>query len=92
MIKEGRESEFWQTKNNHPLENVTISEEDQVKGFYPVGFVTIDKTKMKQFIRRKGYFLTKYETSNEHALPIFKKENKKGLPIELPRISIEEDN
>ncbi len=90
MLPHGKH--LWQTKNNRPLENVTISEEDKAKGFYPVGFATIDKTKKKQFIDRKGYFLTKYETSSERALPVFKKENNKGLPIELPRITMEESD
>jgi len=82
---------LWQTKNNRPLENVTISEEDKIKGFYSVGLVTIEKIEGKIFINRKGYFLTKHETSNENAVPIFMKDNKQGLPFELPKILINEN-
>lgn len=82
---------LWQTKNNRPLENVTISKENKAKGFYPVGSVTISKTDGKQFINRKGYFLRKYETSNEYAVPIFRKDNDQGLPYQLPKVLINED-
>lgn len=76
----------WQPGNNRPLENVSISKEDMANGFYTVGTVTLEKTGGKKFQNRKGYFLRKYETSNETAVPIFKKDNKRGLPVELPKI------
>jgi len=82
---------LWQTKNNRPLENVTISEEDKTKSFYTVGLATIEKSAGKQFINRDGYFLTKHEMSNEFAVPVFRKDNKRGLPFELPRIVINQD-
>ena len=82
---------LWQTKQNRPLEKVTISKEDKVKGFFSVGLVTIDKTEDKQFINRNGYFLSKHEISNERAVPVFRKDNKQGLPCELPKIVINED-
>ncbi len=77
---------LWQRKNNRPLKNITISDKDKAIGFYPVGSATIDKTVEKQFTNREGYFLTKYETSSEIAAPIFKKDNKQGLPVELPSL------
>jgi predicted phosphodiesterase len=81
---------LWQTKQNRPLEMVTISQEHKTRGFYLVGTATIDKTVEKQFTNRKGYFLTRHETSSEGAVPIFKKDNERGAPFELPKITIEE--
>ena len=63
---------LWQTGNNRPLEKVSITETNKTNGFYSVGIATIDKTNGKQFTNRKGYFLEKYESSNERAGPIFR--------------------
>ena len=82
---------LWQPGQNRPLENISISEEDRAKGYYTVGTATLDKTEEKQFLNRDGYFLTLYETSNETAVPVFKKDNKQGLPTELSKIKIEKD-
>lgn len=87
MLPQGEH--LWQTKQNRPLENVAISPENKVKGFYLVGTATIDKTRQKQLTDSKGYFMTRYETSNEGAVPIFKKDNPRGSPHELPKIIIE---
>lgn len=80
---------LWQTKNNRPLEYVTISDSSKARGFYTVGKLTIDKTHNKEFKNRKGYFLKKYESSNETANPIFKKNLKPTVPTELPKIIVE---
>ena len=77
---------LWQRQSNRPLKYVRISDEDKAKGFYTVGTATLDKSEGKKFINRTGYFLPKYETSTEVALPVFKKDNKQGLPTELPLI------
>lgn len=82
---------LWQTKNNRPLEKVTISKADKDKGFYPVGTVTINKKNGKLFLNRKGYFSPKYETSNEYAGPVFRKNNNPKILSEIPRILISED-
>jgi hypothetical protein len=79
---------LWQAQTNRPLENVTISQADKAKGFVPVGTLTIDKNKGKQFVNRAGYFLREYETSDETAVPVFRSNNPKGLPTELPRITL----
>lgn len=79
----------WQTKNNRPLENVTITEENKQKGFYPVGLCTIDKSNGKKFTMRKGYFRKDLEFSNEKALPVFAKDNKQHLNTVLSKITIE---
>ena len=79
---------LWQVQTNRPLEFVSISEENKANGFYTVGKMTIDKAGGKQFINRKGYFLTEFESSNETAVPVFRKGNKEGLPVELPKILI----
>ena len=69
---------LWQTKNNRPLENVTITDKNQTKGFYLVGTATIDKTTdVKQFKNRKGYFNIQHESSDEYAGPVFGK----GKPL-----------
>jgi len=81
---------LWQRKNNRPLKNVTITDADKKNGFYVVGSATIDKTNGKQFVDRTGYFLKEYEKSDEIAVPVFKKDNKQGLPTELPKVSIPE--
>jgi len=82
---------LWQRKWNRPLENVTISEEAKTKGFYQVGTLTIDKSSGKDFVSRNGYFLEKYETSDEIAVPIFKKDNKQGHPTELTKLVLEDN-
>ena len=87
MLPQG--DHLWQTKNNRPLEQVIISKESKDQGFYPVGIATIDKTKGKKFLNRKGYFLPELELSDEYALPVFKKDNKSGLPTELKKITVE---
>jgi len=76
----------WQKGTNRPLENVTITDENMIKGFYPVGLCTIDKSEGKKFINRKGYFRLDLESINTIALPIFEKNNKQGLPTEIPKI------
>ncbi len=63
---------LWQMGNNRPLKNVNISDENKTKGFYPVGLTTIDKSKGKRFINRKGYFLPAHEFSSERAGPVFR--------------------
>lgn len=82
--------QLWQRQSNRPLQYVNISEENKAKGFYTVGTATLDKSDGKQFLNRKGYFLPQYEFSNETALPVFKKDNKEGLPVELPKIVVED--
>jgi len=82
---------LWQVQKNRPLENISISKEDKAKGFYTVGTATLDKTKVKQFQNRDGYFLAKYDISNETAVPVFRQDNDQGLPIELQKILIEKD-
>ncbi len=84
-------STYGRLGQNRPLENISISEEDKAKGYYTVGTATLDKTEEKQFLNRDGYFLTKYETSNETAVPVFKEDNKRGLPTELSIIRIEKN-
>ena len=79
---------LWQTKNNRPLENVTISDSSKAKGFYTVGTLTIDKTDKKEFKNRQGYFLQKYESSEDIAVPIFRKNDKPQVQTELPRIIV----
>jgi hypothetical protein len=80
----------WQTKRNRPLENVTITGENKAAGFYKIGTLTIDKSTRKVFSNRKGYFKTAYESSDLSAVPIFRKENTQGLPVEPPKITIED--
>lgn len=77
---------LWQRQMNRPLKYVTISEGDKKNGFYPVGRAILDKSNGKKFTDRKGYFLPKYEKSTETAVPVFRKDNKQGFPIELPLI------
>ena len=80
---------LWQTKNNRPLENVTISDSVKNIGFNTVGSIQIDKTDKKEFNKRKGYFLKEYESSEDRAVPIFKKNNNPPLKTELPKIVLE---
>lgn len=85
MLPEGEH--LWQTKNNRPLQSVSIANPDQ--GFYAVGTATIDKTSGKQFLNRAGYFLPKYELSDERAYPAFRAKDKPEIPTELSRIIVE---
>jgi hypothetical protein len=77
---------LWQTKNNRPLEYVTISDSSKTRGFYPVGSLTIDKSGKKEFKNRSGYFLQEYESSQDTAFPIFRKNEIKKVRTELPRM------
>ena len=79
---------LWQPQTNRPLDHVNISAENMARGFVPVGTLTINKKGGKEFTNRNGYFLTEFETSNETAVPVFKKDNNRGLPTELPRITL----
>lgn len=78
---------LWQTKQNRPLEEVTIK--DRKKGFYPVGTATIKTNQEKrQILNRKGYFLKTHETSDAEAWPVFRKGD--NVPVELPKIEVKE--
>jgi hypothetical protein len=75
---------LWQPGSNRPLEKVDIAPEMKKRGFIPVGMLTIDKSgETKVFKGAKGYFLKKFETSEERATPGFKG----GSP--LPRINLD---
>ena len=75
-----------QTKNNRPLQNVSITDENKEKGFYLVGTATIDKSIQEmQILNRKGYFSIEYESSNETAYPVFDGED---VLTELPKITV----
>ncbi len=79
---------LWQTKNNRPLEKVTISDSSKARGFYSVGSVTIDKTNKKEFKNQAGYFLKEFESSQDKAFPIFRKNDKTPVCTELPKMII----
>ncbi len=82
MIPSGKP--LWQPGNNRPLEKVTITPAMKRRGFVPVGKLTINKAgEDKSFHNPQGYFLKKYETSEERARPGFKG----GTP--LPRINLD---
>jgi hypothetical protein len=82
MIPSGKN--LWQPGNNRPLEKVDITPAMQKRGFVPVGTLTIDtKTWPRTFSNAQGYFLKKFETSNERGRPEFKG----GKP--LPRINLD---
>ncbi len=78
---------LWQTKNNRPLEKVTISTEHKEKGFYIVGLATLEKTDQKKYTDRQGYFEVKYESSDDWAVPVFRSGNPRSQG--LPKIRIE---
>jgi hypothetical protein len=88
MLPQG--DHLWQTKQNRPLEHVTISQINKDRGFCPVGLLTINKSEERVFENRKGYFMEQYAVSNERAVPVFMSANPRGLPVELPRIVVEE--
>jgi hypothetical protein len=80
---------LWQKGSNRPLEKVTVTDENKANGFYLVGTALIDKSDKKRFINRKGYFLKKYESSNDSAYPVFYPAKKgKDMQIELPKIIV----
>jgi len=89
MLPQG--DHLWQTKNNRPLEKLTITAESREKGFYPVGLVIIDKTDSKKFTNRQGLFLKKYEAMSERAYPIFRKDNQQDIPTELTKVVVEKE-
>lgn len=75
---------LWQPGSNRPLEKVTISPAVKERGFVPVGKLTIDTgSQPRQFKDPQGYFLKKFESSNEVGRPVFKG----GTP--LPRINLD---
>jgi len=88
MLPHGKH--LWQKGTNRPLENVTITDDTKSKGFYLVGTATIDKSSdEKKFVDRRGYFLKKLESSADVAYPVFRKNNKKDVPTELPKVLVE---
>jgi hypothetical protein len=81
---------LWQSGNNRPLETVIITQRERERGFTPVARLTIDKRSgRKRFVRPQGYFLKKYETSTDFAVPVFRTP-RAGALQELPRIGIED--
>ena len=75
---------LWQPGSNRPLEKVDIRPTMKVRGFTPVGKLTIDtRTEPRKFNNPQGCFLKKFETSEERARPGFKG----GTP--LPRINLD---
>lgn len=77
---------LWQTKNNRPLEKVSIT--DPMKGFYTVATTSLVPGGKDKFIDRKGYFQTEYEFSTEQAAPVFRKGTRPGIITELPKIVV----
>jgi hypothetical protein len=78
---------LWQTKNNRPLENITIADSVKARGFNSIGSLTIVKAGIKELKNRKGYFLKEYESSEDRAFPVFRKNDIPKVPTELPRIN-----
>ncbi len=75
---------LWQPGRNRPLEKVDITPQMRKRGFVAVGTLSIDtKSQPRGFTNARGYFLEKYETSNERGAPVFKG----GKP--LPRINLD---
>lgn len=76
---------LWQPGNNRPLEKVAITPEMKRRGFISVGSLTIDKSDgSKSFRDAKGYFLKRFETSNDVGRPVFH-----ATPGSLPRVNLD---
>lgn len=76
---------LWQPGSNRPLEEVTITPAIKQRGFVPVGTLTIEKSPTgKVFRGAKGYFLKRFESSEERGRPVFHKE-----PVSLRRINLD---
>lgn len=83
MIPSGEK--LWQPGRNRPLEKVDITPAMQERGFIPVGTVSINKENGgKIFCNQQGYFLKKFETSNDCGKPVYSKGFKP-----LPRINLD---
>ena len=78
-------SKLWQPGRNRPLERVDIAPEMQARGFMPVGKITIGKAGgTNTFSNPRGYFLKKFETSEEERFPVFRKQYRP-----MPRINLD---
>lgn len=86
MLPQG--SHLWQTKNNRPLENVRIADENE--GFYLVGTTMIEKKDGKKFLHRKGYFLPEHEASDERATAIFRQKPDGSVKVSIDKITVDE--
>src|SRR5690606_37745625 len=80
---------LWQTKNNRPLEKITILEANKSAGFYLVGTATLHQDQKNKFFNRQGYFNPEYEFSTDQAAPVFRKGTRPGIITELPKIVVE---
>ena len=71
---------LWQPGKNRPLEKVDIKPEIRKRGFIPVGKLTINTAASpRQFNNPQGYFLKRFEISNDVGRPIFQFNGKKVL-------------
>ena len=70
----------WQTKQNRPLEKITISPIQKQTGFYDIGRVTILKTSNQAYVDRMGFFQEQYQLGEFRGVPIFRRNelNKKS--------------
>ena len=82
MIPSG--PKLWQPGQNRPLEKVDITPVMRERGFIPVGKLTIEKSgTTRRFTNPQGYFLKKFETSNDRGVPVFRN------GAALPRVNLD---
>ncbi|NND05493.1 MAG: hypothetical protein HKN87_03855 [Saprospiraceae bacterium] len=75
---------LWQTKNNRPLQNVSISQNSKSQGFYTVGMAILDKG--NTWKNRKGFFLPEHEFSSERATAIFRAKPDGSVKVNIDKI------
>lgn len=76
---------LWQSGRNRPLEKVDIAPEIKARGFIPVGKVSVEKADaIKTITNRQGYFLEKFEASEDESFPVFQKPYRP-----MPRINLD---
>ena len=72
---------LWQPGNNRPLERVKITPDMKVRGFVPVGRLSIvTKGNARKFLNAQGLFLKKFETSTDRGVPVHHPKGFKPLP------------
>ncbi len=79
----------WQTKQNRPLEKITISPDQKESGFYDIGRVTILKSSTKAFADPMGCFQEKYQFGEFRGVPIFKRNESNEKSYAPPIIKVQ---
>lgn len=75
---------LWQTKDNRPLENLSIDYERFKGGTNILGQAILDKSQGRNLNTRWGYFEERFATSNDRGVSVFRNDGNQNLTIACP--------